>query len=156
MIFEANKKHTWNLGNTFVILTTISLIVASIFPKLFNKLNGTDEIGTFMIYIFFVVIGVPAKLMDVITKAPLLFIFCFIVASCTLLVALVLGKIFKLNIEEITMSVSANLGGPTSAAAHAIAKGWDVLVVPGLLVGLWGYIIGTYLGITVGSLLGLG
>lgn len=142
-------------GNTFVILTTISLIVASTFPKFFSKLNGTDEIGTFLIYIFFVVIGVPAKVTDVLVKAPILFLFCFVVAGCCLLSVLILGKIFKLNIEELTLACNANLGGPASAAAHAIAKGWDVLVVPGLLIGLWGYIIGTYLGIMVGTALGL-
>lgn len=142
-------------GNMFIVLTTITLIVASAFPKFFNKINGTEEIGTFLIYLFFVVIGVPAKLWEVLTKSPILFVFCFVVAGCCLLSCLLLGKLFKLNIEELTLACNANLGGPSSAAAMAIAKGWNQLVVPGLLIGLWGYVIGTYLGVFVGTMLGL-
>ena len=38
----------------------------------------------------------------------------------------------------------------------AIAKGWKPLVLPSMLVGIWGYVMGTYLGIAVGNfLLGL-
>ena len=35
----------------------------------------------------------------------------------------------------------------------AIAKGWDILVVPALLVGTLGYVIGNYYGILVGNIL---
>ena len=35
----------------------------------------------------------------------------------------------------------------------AIAKGWPKLIVPALLVGIWGYVIGTFLGVMVGELL---
>ena len=36
----------------------------------------------------------------------------------------------------------------------AISQGWTRLVGPSMLVGTFGYVIGTYLGIIVGSLLG--
>ena len=35
----------------------------------------------------------------------------------------------------------------------AIAKGWPKLVLPSLLVGIWGYVIGTFLGVLVGEML---
>ncbi|NLE38022.1 MAG: DUF819 family protein, partial [Pirellulaceae bacterium] len=35
-------------------------------------------------------------------------------------------------------------------AAMAVAKGWTRLVLPALLVGIWGYVIGTFLGVLVG------
>jgi uncharacterized membrane protein len=31
----------------------------------------------------------------------------------------------------------------------AISRGWSELVLPGLLAGLWGYVIGTFVGIVV-------
>ena len=52
-----------------------------------------------------------------------------------------------LTIEEITVASNANIGGPTTSAAFAIAKGWHSLVVPALLVGTLGYVIGNYYGI---------
>ena len=66
----------------------------------------------------------------------------------------VFGKIFKFNLEEICIASNANVGGPTTAAALAIAKGWQAMVVPALLVGTLGYVIGNYYGIFVGTFLG--
>ena len=84
---------------------------------------------------------------------PLLFLFCLIMAITNLVVTLVLGKLLKIDLEELLLCVSATLGGPPSAAAMAIAKGWPKLIVPSLLVGIWGYVIGTFLGVMVGELL---
>ena len=64
-----------------------------------------------------------------------------------------LGKLFKLPIEELTVSSNANLGGPSSAAAMAVAKGYDNLIIPAILVGLYGYMIGTPLGLVITDLL---
>ena len=36
----------------------------------------------------------------------------------------------------------------------AISQGWSKLVGPCMLVGTFGYVIGTWLGIVVGSILG--
>ncbi len=99
---------------------------------------------------FFVVIGVPASLSLVVTTAPLLLVFVLIIVLMNLLFSLVLGKLFKFNLEEVVLASNANLGGPTTAAAMAIAKGWNKLIVPILLVGTLGYIIGNYIGTGLG------
>lgn len=142
-------------GNTFVIITTFALICATAFPNFFGNLKGTDEIGTFLIYMFFVVIAFPASITDLVTKAPAAFILVSIIACCNVITLLGLGKLFKFNIEEICISISATLGGPSNAIAMSIARGWQKLIVPGLLVGLWGYVIGNYCGIIIGKLIGL-
>ncbi len=141
------------VGNQFVILTIVAVALASLFPKFFSNLRGAQEIGTFLIYIFFVVIGCPADLWSVIKNAPLLFLFCAIIAAINILVLLGAGKIFKLPIEELAVSSNANLGGPSSAAAMAVAKGYDSLIIPAILVGLWGYMIGTPVGLVITDLL---
>ena len=69
--------------------------------------------------------------------------FCFIV-----------GRLFHFDLEDIILASNANIGGPTTAAGMAISQGWTRLVGPSMLVGTFGYVIGTYLGIIVGSLLG--
>ncbi len=137
------------VGNQFVILTILAVTLSTLFSKFFSNLKGAQEIGTFLIYIFFVVIGCPADLWLIITQAPLLFVFCIIMAAFNIGTLLGLGKLFKLNIEELMLASNATLGGPSTAGAMAVAKGWESLVVPGILIGLWGYIIGTPLGIFV-------
>ena len=56
--------------------------------------------------------------------------------------------------EEMAVASCATIGGPTTSAALAINKGWGGLIVPGILIGLWGYIIGNYFGVLVGNLFG--
>jgi uncharacterized membrane protein len=62
------------------------------------------------------------------------------------------GKLFRLNLEHLALSVNATLGGPPTAAAMAISMGWSRLVLPALLIGIWGYAIGTAAGLAVGQL----
>ncbi|MDQ7143912.1 DUF819 family protein [Mammaliicoccus lentus] len=134
------------IGDQFLLLTTLSLIVVAVFSNFFEKLNASDELGTFLIYIFFVVIGVPASIPIIIKTAPLLFIFVAIILIFNLAVTLSFGKLFKFNIEEMLLASNANAGGPTTAAALAISKGWQSLVGPILIIGTLGYVIGNYVG----------
>ena len=141
------------LGNKYLIMTTITMICATAFPKVFNDAPGANEIGTFLIYIFFAVIGAPASIMSIITQAPLLLVYALIIVACNMLITLIFGKIFKFSLEEIILASNANIGGPTTAAAMAISKGWNKLVGPVLLIGTLGYVLGNYYGVLVGNLL---
>lgn len=142
------------LGSQYVWITLISMIFASIFEKQANSMNGAQEIGTFFIYMFFFVIGVPASIMEILTNAPMLFVFCFIMVVVNMLFCLIGGKLLNFSLEDILVASNANIGGPTTAAGLAISQGWTKLVGPAMLVGTFGYAIGTYIGIIVGSILG--
>ena len=141
------------LGNQYLIITTISMLCASVAPKIFGEIAGTQEIGTFLIYLFFFVIGVPASLMEIIQNSPLLLVFCAVIVIVNMAVEFLFGKLLKFNLEDIILASNANIGGPTTAVAMAISKGWIELVGPIMLVGTLGYIIGTYAGTFVGTLL---
>ena len=142
------------LGSQYVWITLISMIFATFFEKQASSMNGAQEIGTFFIYMFFFVIGVPASIMEILTNAPLLFVFCLIMVVVNMLFCLIGGKMLGFALEDILVASNANIGGPTTAAGMAISQGWNALVGPAMLVGTLGYVIGTYLGIIVGSLLG--
>lgn len=142
------------LGNKYLIMTTISMIVATVGSKQIENMSGTQEIGTFLIYLFFFVIGVPASIMQIVTNAPLLFVFCLIMVIINMLFCFVFGKLLHFNLEDIILASNANIGGPTTAVAMAISKGWIKLVGPIMLVGTLGYVIGTYFGTFIGQMLG--
>lgn len=142
------------LGSQYVWITLISMIFATFFEKQASAMNGAQEIGTFFIYMFFFVIGVPASIMEILTNAPLLFVFCLVMVVVNMLFCLIGGKMLGFALEDILIASNANIGGPTTAAGMAISQGWNALVGPAMLVGTLGYVIGTYLGIIVGSLLG--
>ena len=141
------------LGNMYLMITTITMLLATFVPKFIDNINGAQETGTFLIYIFLVVIGVPASIQVILTQAPLLLVFTGIIVLINMLITLAFGKLFKFDLEEALLCSNANIGGPTTAAAMAIAKGWTKLVGPIMLAGVFGYIIGNYLGIFMGNLL---
>lgn len=141
------------LGNKYLWITTLSMTLATLFPNKVGKIKGSNEIGTFFIYLFFFVIGVPASIIMIITNSPLLLIFAAIIVVVNMLISLVFGKIFGFSLEEIIIASNANIGGPTTAAAMAVSKNWTKLVAPAMLIGTLGYVLGTYAGLLVGSLL---
>src|SRR5699024_5204839 len=112
----------------------------------FDKLGGASESGIFLIYICFVVLGTPASCATIVKSTPLLLIFVMILFIFNVGLRLLLGRVLKYNIEEILLASNATAGGPTTAAALAIGKGWTDLVGPILIVGTLGYVIGNYAG----------
>jgi uncharacterized membrane protein len=137
-------------GDQYLMLTTLTFLALALFPKYFESINGSQEIGTFLIYLFFVVIGIPASIPLIVQNAPLLLVFVFIIVVVNMAVSLTAGKLLKYDLEEILLASNANVGGPTTAVAMAIAKGWKDLIGPILVVGTLGYIIGNYIGTTLG------
>jgi len=137
-------------GDHYLMLTTLTFLVLALFPRYFEAIHGSQEIGTYLIHIFFVVIGIPASIPLIIQNAPLLLVFAFIIVFFNLFISLVAGKLLKYDLEDILLASNANIGGPTTAAALAIAKGWKNLIGPILIVGTLGYIIGNYVGTALG------
>ena len=145
--------HTF-FGSEYVWITTVSMACATFGEKQVAKLSGSQEIGTYLIYLFLFVIGVPASISKILTETPLLLAFTGIMVIVNMLFCFVGGKLLHFDLEDIILASNANIGGPTTAAGMAISQGWSALVGPVMLVGTFGYVIGTYLGILVGGLLG--
>ena len=141
-------------GSQYVWITTISVIVATFCHKQVEKMHGSQEIGTYLIYLFLFVIGVPANIMTVLTKSPLLLVLTAIMVLVNMLFCFAGAKIFKASLEDSIIASNANIGGPTTAAGMAISQGWTRLVGPAMLVGVLGYVIGNYAGTIVGIILG--
>ncbi len=145
--------HTF-FGSEYVWITTISMACATWGEGQVSRLHGSQEIGTFFIYLFLFVIGVPASVAQILQKTPLLLAFTGIMVLVNMLFCFVGGKLLHFDLEDIILASNANIGGPTTAAGMAISQGWSALVGPAMLVGTFGYVIGTYLGILVGGVLG--
>jgi uncharacterized membrane protein len=141
-------------GSQYVWITNFSVIFATFFHKQADEMHGAQELGTWLIYLFFFVIGVPASIGVLIRNAPIMLLFCMIIVLVNMAFCFLGGKLLKFDLEDIILASNANIGGPTTAAGMAISQGWTKLVGPCMLVGTFGYVIGTWLGVLVGSLLG--
>jgi uncharacterized membrane protein len=119
-----------------------------------RRVSSDFEIGTLFMYMFFVCIGAGANLAEVIDSAlPILaFIVVMVVVHLVLLVAA--GRLFRLDLAEVMIASNACILGPATAAALAAGKGWQPLVAPGILVGMFGYAIGTFIGVALAAWFG--
>lgn len=142
------------LGQKYLVLPLVMAGLATAFPARLAAIRGTHELGTLVMYLFFVVVGVPASAAALVQRGPVLFLFTGIIAVVNVAVTLGAARLFRFSIEEAVLASNATLGGPTTAAGMAVAKGWDGLVLPGLLVGVWGYAIGNWAGLGLGRLAG--
>jgi|YelNatPaOPRAMG01_1025707.scaffolds.fasta_scaffold00418_6 uncharacterized membrane protein len=135
------------LTNRFVLITGITLLVATMAAGPLARINGAEELGTYLLLLFLFTLGLPADLVGVLRDAPLFFVFCGLIAVVNLAVTLGAGWLLRWDLPELLLAVNATLGGAPSAAAMAVSAGWGRLVLPGVLVGIWGYVIGTPIGI---------
>ena len=140
-------------GSGILIITAIVVIVATIFPKQVGTIEGADQIGALLMQVFFVVIGASANLYVVLRVGPILFFFAAVILLVHLIFILTAGKLFKLDLAEIVIASNANMGGPTTAAAMAVARKWKDLVIPAVLCGTLGYAIATFIGVAIGNFL---
>lgn len=142
------------LGSQYVWITTLSVIAATFFSGPVEKLHGSQEIGTYLIYLFLFVIGVPANIYTVLTEAPLFLVLTFLMVVVNMLFCFIGARLLKFDLEDAIIASNANIGGPTTAAGMAVSQGWSRLVGPAMLVGVLGYVIGNYAGTVVGIILG--
>nr|XP_043632562.1 uncharacterized membrane protein YjcL-like isoform X2 [Erigeron canadensis] len=133
-------------GATLPAITAIVVILATLLPRQIGYLAPAgDAIAAISIQVFFAVLGASGSIWNVINVAPSIFVFAFIQVTVHLIVILGLGKLLNLDLKLLLLASNANIGGPTTASGMATAKGWGSLVVPGILVGIFGISIATYL-----------
>jgi len=98
--------------------------------------------------------GASGSILLVMKSAPKLFIFSALQMCIHFITLMSVGKfIFRFRSKELYLASNANVGGPTTAAAMATAKGWKRLVLPALLVGILGYATATPIALALGPFL---
>ena len=134
---------------SILFITFLAVLFGSLLPKAVARLSGYNEAGNVMMFIFLASIGASCDIWLLIEMAPILFVFATIIISVHLLLLLLIGRVFKLDLAEMLMASAICIGGPSSAPALSAALGWKNLLIPGLLLGCLGYAIGSFIGISV-------
>lgn len=139
----------------FVLLVTaLSLVVANFAKPVVRRVESEFELGTLFMYVFFAVIGAGANISEVLGAALPIIMFITVMVLVHLCLLVLIGKLMKLDLAEVLIASNACILGPAPAAALAASKGWQPLVAPGILVGMLGYAIATFIGVAITAVLG--
>ena len=130
----------------YAIMTLITVGIATALPQVRVWFAGAFEIGVALSFTFFAAIAAGADIRAMISVAPLLIVLVLILLSVHLIVLLAVGRRLGLTVPELLTASNAAILGATTAPAMAAAKGWHDQVTPGVLVGVIGYALGTFIG----------
>ena len=139
---------------SILFITVLTIAVANAFPGKMAGLKGDFELGMLLMYLFFVAVGAGTDAISFIASAFHLFVYGMLIIIIHLVLVLFAARVMKVGMAEAIVASSAALVGPAVTAAIATSKGWKHLVTPGIMCGVFGYVIGTFIGVTVTAMLG--
>lgn len=138
-------------GGAIPCITALVVALATCFPRHLAPLAPSGEgLATIFMQVFFATVGVNGDVSLVVRTAPALFAFSFVQIATHLGLTLGLGRLLGFSRRELLLASNANVGGPSTGAGMATAKGWRSLLVPTILVGILGYATATFVSIPFG------
>jgi len=129
---------------TILIITTLALLLGQL--KAINQLDGAWELGFLAFYVFFSAVGALINLYNAVLLAPILFLYVMIIIAIHMVLIYGGGRFLRMDIRVLTIASVAAKSGPPMVLAFAKDKDWRALAVPGVIMGLFGYAIGNYIG----------
>jgi len=144
------KVYSTRMSTSILIITVLAVLLANFFPNRLKKLEDTAfAIGLWMMYIFLAAIGASTNLTDMLHVGPAVLGFYMIIMFFHFIFLVSLSRLFKFDVYEVIISSAANIMGPSVAAPMAASLGQKKLITPGILVGILGYVIGTFVGVSI-------
>ncbi len=140
-------------GMTILFITALSVLLSTTMPNTMVKLESTNELGMVIMQLLFATIGASAHVGNMLDAGPLLFVYAGIIFLVHLLFIVVGGKFMKLSLPDIVIASNASLGNPVTSIAMAAARRWSNLMLPAVICGSIGYVIATFIGTMIGSIL---
>jgi uncharacterized membrane protein len=144
-----------DINLSILIITLFSIIAANLFPKQLKSLENTAfVIGLWMMYMFLALIGASTDIHQIVQVGPAVLAFFLIILFFHLILMISVARLFKLDVYEVVIASAANIMGPSVAAPMAASMKQKKLITPGILVGILGYVIGTFVGVGMAVILG--
>jgi len=137
----------------FILLVTTFGILASFSPKVAGIVN-TFQLGMFLIIVFSLVVASMADVSKLIKITSNLFFYVGLTVYGSLIIHLILSKIFKVDTDTFIIITTALVFSPPFVPAVAGALKNREIIMTGMIAGLIGYAIGNYLGFGIYMLLG--
>ena len=136
-----------------ILAVTTLGILASLVPAI-NRIDNSFQAGMYLILIFSFVVSSMADLSRFFTIEYVnIVLFVAFVVFGSLILHLLLSAIFRVNVDDFLITTTALVYSPPFVPVVAGALKNKEIIITGLTVGVIGYAIGNYIGITLGGLL---
>ncbi|GAB1374033.1 DUF819 domain-containing protein [Bacteroidales bacterium] len=137
-----------------VILSITSLGIAASFVKRVREIKTSYDAGMYLVYIFSMVVASMADLTRLnLSGGIYLLLYITFAIFISLLIQLLLSKLFKLDADTVLISSVSLINSPPFVPLVAAAMKNKNVIITGLTVGLVGYAIGNYLGYIISLIL---
>ncbi len=135
------------------ILTISTLGIVFSFVPAIRKIAMTYQAGNYFILIFCLVVSSMADFNRLVSTAPIMIVYVtFTVFACLMLHA-ALAALFKIDADTVIITSVAGICSPPLVPMVATALKNKEIVLSGVVTGIIGWVVGTYLGITLAYLL---
>lgn len=124
--------------------TTLALVLAQ--TPWAKRFRGASVLSYFALHLFFVVIGTAAVVSALAGQGLPLAVYMTAIIAVHAAIVYGAGRLFGFDLASLTIASQAAVGGPGSALALSMSMRWAGLVTPGIIVGIFGYAIGNYVG----------
>lgn len=138
-----------------VILALTTFALASTAIPGVTRLYTSFRMGEFVLLIFAVTVGSMAQIQEIAAASPLILLFVTIAVFGSLLIHLILARIFRISTEVLIVTSVAAICSPPFVGMVAPSIRNPQVIAAGITTGIIGYALGNYLGVLVVWSLGL-
>jgi uncharacterized membrane protein len=143
---------TGKLNELVIILTITTLAIAASFVPWIRNLPKTFELGMFFILIFSVVVASKFDIYCIDSSALAVMGFIAFIMLSALVLHLIICRIFKVEGDLFVVGQVGLLCSPPFIPPVVGAMGNRKVLISGIVIGLVGYAVGTYLGLLLSLL----
>jgi uncharacterized membrane protein len=135
------------------ILTITTLAILSSLVKKVRNIKKTYQAGQYTILIFCLVIGSMSDFSVIVNNALAMLGYAFVAVFGSWIFHVLLAYFFKIDSDTTIITATAGIFSPPFVPMVAAALKNRDIVVPGIAVGIIGWVVGSYLGVSWGYLL---
>jgi uncharacterized membrane protein len=151
-VLTALLQRLWPGLPAILVLTTLTLLAAQL-PGAESR-RGCYGLGLLLIQPFFTVMGLSSPVGALLSEGLPVLLYAALIVALQAVALLALRRWRGWGMAETLVASQASIGGPSTALALATAIGRAELALPAVAIGLFGYLLGTYLGLMAAALLG--
>lgn len=141
------------LNELIIILTITTLAIVASFFKTIRLLPKTFELGMFFILIFSVVVASQFDIYSINMSALNLGFFVMYIMATSVVLHVIFSRISKVPGDLFTVAHIGLLCSPPFIPPIVSAMKNKKVLISGIVIGLVGYAIGTYLGVLLATIL---